>query len=439
MPRLLLLLLAVAAFPLRAQSVTLAIAGGRVLDGYGGPPIENGVILVSGERITAVGPASAVAIPPGVRVIDANGMTVMPGLIDMHVHLQILGHGDYKRWNDLYGARTAELVMPIAAKQLLSAGVTTARDLGGPLDDILAVKRRIERNEIPGPRLFVSGPFIQHAPYEEYERPFRWGVTGAEDARAKVQRLIAAGVDVIKLIDQDQMTDAEVAAVVETAHAGGRPVVAHAHRMEEIRRGLRFGVDNFEHTGLGTAPGYPEDILQGLRERNTALYWTPTISPLYTMYQSGQFFPERLDDPAWRVGMPADMATEIRRSLDAIPNLPYYALFPSRIPLLPGKFRQLRETGVRLLIGTDAGIPANFHNDATWREMVKWSELGVPAMEIIQAATLWPARALRAETRLGVLAPGRYADVIAVRGDPLTDMTVMRDVRVVIKGGSRVR
>lgn len=439
MHRLTLLLVALIALPLRSQGVTLAITGGRILDGYGGPPIENGVILVAGDRITAVGPASAVAIPTGARVIDANGMTVMPGLIDMHVHLQILGHGDYKRWNDLYGVRTADLVMPVAAKQLLSAGVTTARDLGAPLDAIVAVKRRIERNEIPGPRLFVSGPFIQHAPYEEYERPFRWGVSGAEDARAKVQRLIAAGVDVIKLIDQDQMTDAEVAAVVETAHAGGRIVVAHAHRMEEIRRGLKFGVDNFEHTGLGTAPGYPEDILQGLRERNTALYWTPTISPLYTMYQTGQFFSERLDDPAWRDGMPADMAAEIRRSLDAIPHLPYYALFPSRIPLLPHKFRQLRETGVRLLIGTDAGIPANFHNDATWREMVKWSELGVPSMEIIQAATLWPARALRAEDRLGVLAPGRYADIIAVRGDPLTDMTVMRDVRVVIKGGSRVK
>lgn len=432
-------LLVAAALPLHAQSVTLAVTGGRILDGYGGPPIENGVILVAGDRITAVGPASAVTVPAGVRVVDANGMTVMPGLIDMHVHLQILGHGDYKRWNDLYGTRNADLVMPIAARQLLNAGVTTARDLGAPLEDIIAVKRRIERNEIPGPRLFVSGPFIQHAPYEEYERPFRWGVSGADDARAKVQRLIDAGVDVIKLIDHDQMTDDEIRAVVQTARAAGKPVVAHAHRMEEIRRGLRFGVDNFEHTGLGTAPGYPEEILQQLRERNTSLYWTPTISPLYTMYQTGQFFPERLDDPSWRDGMPDGMSSEIRRSLDAIPHLPYYALFPSRIPLLPGKFRQLRESGVRLLIGTDAGIPANFHNDATWREMVKWSELGVPAMEIIQSATLWPARALRAEERVGVLAPGRYADIIAVRGDPLTDMTVMRDVRIVIKAGSRVR
>jgi imidazolonepropionase-like amidohydrolase len=439
MRRLSLLLALVVSPVVHAQSVTLAVTGGRILDGYGGPPIENGVILIAGERITAIGPAGAVTIPAGVSTIDANGMTVMPGLIDMHVHLQILGHGDYKRWNDLYGTRNADLVMPIAARQLLSAGVTSARDLGAPLDDIIAVKRKIERNEIPGPRLFVSGPFIQHAPYEEYEKPFRWGVSGAEDAKAKVQRIIAAGADLIKLIDQDQMTEAEIAAVVQTAHAAGKPVIAHAHRMEEIRRGLRFGVDNFEHTGLGTAPGYPEEILQQLREKNSSLYWTPTISPLYTMYHTGQFFPERLDDPSWREGMPAEMATEIRKSLDAIPHLPYYALFPSRIPLLPAKFRQLRETGVRMLIGTDAGIPSNFHNDATWREMVKWVELGVPPMETIQAATLWPARALRAEDRIGVLAAGRYADIIAVRGDPLTDMTVMRDVRVIVKGGARVK
>jgi hypothetical protein len=209
--------------------------------------------------------------------------------------------------------------------------------------------------------------------------------------------------------------------------------------MEEIRRGLRFGVDDFEHTGLGTAPGYPEDILQGMRERNSSLYWTPTISPLYTMYAAGQSFGERLDDSAWRDGMPKEMADEIRRSLSDIPHLPYYALFPSRIPLLPHKFQQLKASGVRLLIGTDAGIPSNFHNDATWREMVKWVELGVSPMETIQSATLWPARALRAEDRIGVLAEGRFADVIAVRGDPLSDMTVMRDVKVIVQGGKRIK
>lgn len=331
---------------LQAQAPTLAIVGGRIIDGYGGPPIENGVVLVSGERITRVGREGDVPVPAGATVVDANGMTVMPGLIDMHVHLHILGHGDYKRWDELYGTRDATVVMPIAARQLLNAGVTTARDLGARLDDILAVKRRIAAGEIPGPRLFVSGPFIQHAPYEEYEKDFRWGVNGAEDARTKVQRIIDAGVDFIKLIDQDQMTREEVRAVVETAHRNGKPVVAHAHRMDEIRVGLDAGVDGFEHTGLGTAPGYAPDVLQRLRERNSGLYWTPTLSPLYTLYETGTLFPERLDDPSWRTYMPPEMATEIRRSLGAITQLPYYALFPSRIPILPQKFAQLRETGV---------------------------------------------------------------------------------------------
>jgi imidazolonepropionase-like amidohydrolase len=427
------------AVPLVAQQPTLALAGGRVLDGYGGIPIENGVILLSGERIIAIGTEGELEIPAGVETIRTDGMTVMPGLFDMHVHIHILGHADYRRWDELYGDVAARDVMPIAARQLLMAGVTSARDLGAELDQIIDVRQRIERGEIPGPRLFVSGPFLQRAPYADYEEDLRWGVNGPEDARQKVLRLVAAGVDVIKLIDQDQLTSDEVAAIVETAHRAGKPVIAHGHRMAEIRVGLEHGVDGFEHTGLGTAPGYPEDILVALRERNTALYWTPTISPLYVMQYTGERFPERLDDPRWREFMPQQMADEIRTSLSHIPALPYYALFPSRIPLLPHKFNQIRETGVRLLIGTDAGIPSMFHNDATWREMAKWVELGVPAMQVIQAATLWPARALRVDAELGTLAPGRLADIIAVRGDPLTDMTAMRDVEVVVKGGKRVR
>ncbi len=418
---------------------TLALVGGRILDGFGGPAVEDGVVLIAGDRIVAVGPGSEVEVPGGVEVISTEGMTVLPGLFDMHVHLQILGHGDYERWDELYGGREGDEVMPIAARQLLSAGVTSARDLGGPLEALVDVRRRIDSGQIPGPRLFISGPFLQRAPYEAWQSDYRWGLDGPEDARQKVRRLADAGVDVIKLIDQDRLTDAEVAAVVETAHEEGLPVVAHAHRAEEIRVGLEHGVDNFEHTGLGTAPGYPADVLEALAQRNADLYWTPTVSPLYVMQHTGEVFPERLDDPAWREGMPEAMADEIGASLKYIPRLPYYALFPSRIPLLPKKFRQIGRTGVIRMIGTDAGIPTMFHNDATWREMAKWVELGVAPMEVIQAATIWPARFLGVEDELGALVPGMLADVIAVRGDPLTDMTVLSDVDVVVKDGRRVR
>lgn len=420
-----------------AQQPTLALVGGRVLDGYGGPVLENGTVLVSGERIIAVGPSSDIDVPAGTRIVSTEGMTVMPGLCDMHVHLQLLGHGDYERWDELYGDANEE-VMAIAAGQLLRAGVTCARDLGGPLDELVATKRGIAEGRIPGPRLFISGPFLQRAAYEPWQEDYRWGVNGADDATRKTRRLIDAGVDVIKLIDQDQLTSEEVAAIVETAHAAGLPVVAHAHRMEEIRVGLEHGVDNFEHTGLGTAPGYPPDVIQALSELNSAMWWTPTISPLYIMQYTGEIFPERLDDPSWRVGMSEEMSDEIRASLQDIPHLPYYALFPSRIPLLPVKFGQLRETGVRMLIGTDSGIPSMFHTDSTWREMVKWVELGVPAMEVIQSATLWPARFLGQDADFGTVEVGKLADLIVVPGDPLTDMGVLRQPVVVVKGGEVV-
>src|SRR6266508_5914392 len=123
-----------------AQQPTLAVVGGRIIDGYGGPPIENGVILIAGERITAVGRRSDIAVPAGVKVISTEGMSVLPGLADMHVHLMILGHADYEYWDTTYQKRFRDELMPAAAKQLLLAGVTTARDLGAPLDDILAVK-----------------------------------------------------------------------------------------------------------------------------------------------------------------------------------------------------------------------------------------------------------------------------------------------------------
>jgi imidazolonepropionase-like amidohydrolase len=175
--------------------------------------------------------------------------------------------------------------MPAAARQLLMAGVTSARDLGAPLAESIAIREAISRGEIPGPTLYVSGPFLQHAPYPGTEA-FRWGVSGPEDARVKVRRLAEAGVDVVKLIDQDQMTLAELEAVVDEAHRNGLPVVAHGHRPEEIRRGVAVGVDNFEHSGLATAPEYPPDVIAAIRERTAQmnlgpLYWTPTIEGLF--------------------------------------------------------------------------------------------------------------------------------------------------------------
>ncbi len=418
---------------------TLALVGGRIIDGYEGRPIEDGVVLIAGNRIVAVGTRAQVAVPPGIPTIDTRGMSVLPGLADMHVHLMILGHGDYEHWDTAYRSRFRAEIMPAAAKQLLTSGVTFARELGGPLEDLLDVKRRIEAGEIPGPRLFISGPFIQHKPYNDYEKEFRWGVNGAADARAKVQKIVDAGVDVVKLIDQDQMTEDEVRAVVETAHKAGRPVVAHAHREDEIRIGLKYGVDSFEHTGLATEPGYPEDILQGLRKRNQTLGWCPTIEGLFLSEYTADGFPERLNDPRWQEGLAPDLVRDIRESLRNIGGLPYFQLVRRRIPTLANKFRQLRESGVTLLVGTDSGIPGNFHTDSTWRELATWVDLGMTPMQAIAGATRWPAAWLKREKDFGTLAPGRYADIIAVKGDVLKHIDLLQRVDLVIKNGVRIR
>ena len=426
-----------------AQTRTTALVGGTLIDGHGGPPIRNSVIIIEGKRIRAVGALGTLAVPPGAQVISTEGMSVLPGLWDMHVHLMINGHSDYTHWDRTYPSLFERVIMPASAKQLLLAGVTSARDLGGPLEASLNVRNAINTGTMTGPTLYVSGPFIQHAPYPGTEL-FRWGVTGPADAREKVRRLATAGVDVIKLIDQDQMTVEEVRAVVDEAHRLNKPVIAHSHRPEEIRRGLQAGVDGFEHTGLATAPEYPPDIINAIRERAAQgargpLYWTPTIEGLFN-YEYVRDNPEKLDDPSWHVGLPDSIIADIRQSLKHCDRLPYFQMTPARRPTLTRKFQQLREAGVVVLVGTDSGIPGKFHSQSTWNELDVWvNRLGVDAMTAIRAATYWPAVAMKVDRDYGTIAEGKFADIIAVRGDVLRYIDLLQDVDLVIKHGERVK
>jgi imidazolonepropionase-like amidohydrolase len=442
--RTLVMLSCAAALHLGAQSrATLALVGGTLIDGHGGPPLANSVILVDGQRITAVGQVGRLAVPAGARTVSTEGMYVLPGLWDMHVHLMLAGHGNYAHWDSVYPPKLETEIIPATARQTVLAGITSVRDLGSPLEPMLRVRDRINRGEIPGPTIYASGPFIQHAPYPGTEA-FRWGVTGADDARAKVRRLAEAGVSVIKLIDQDEMTMDEVRAVVDEAHKHRLPVVAHAHRPDEIRRGLAAGVDDFEHTGLATAWEYPADIVDGLRARaalgnQPPLFWTPTIDVL-TNFDVRRDEPEFVDDPAWHLGLSDATVRDVRASLARLDTLTYYRFVPNRKPTLANKFRQLRESGVRLLIGTDAGVPANFHGPATINEMITWVRTyGVDPMDVIRAATFWPAVAMNVERDNGTVALGKYADIIAVRGNPLRDIEVLRRVDVVVRRGQVVK
>ena len=422
---------------------TVALVGGRLIDGFGGPPLANSVILIEGERITAVGSVGSLAVPPDAEVISTEGMSVLPGLWDCHVHTMLLGHSNYEHWDKTYPTRFGSEIMPAAAQQLLMAGVTSARDLGAPLKESIEVRERIKRGDIPGPTLYVSGPFLQHEPYPGTEQ-FRWGIKGVADAKAKVKQLADAGVNIIKLIDQDQMTPDEVKAIVDEAHARKLPVVAHGHRPEEIRRGLAAGADCFEHTGLATSPGYPDDVLKALAERTAKmslgpLFWCPTIEG-FINYEHLIGNPEQLDDPAWQVGVPADIVADIKRSLAQPGQLAYYQITPLRAKTVKNKFKQLQDAGVVLLVGTDSGIPMKFHSNSTWHELDAWvNHLGVDAMTALRAATYWPAVQMKVDKDYGSVSAGKFADIIAVKGDVLRHIDVLQRVDVVLKHGKRYK
>ncbi len=437
-------LLAISFAPLAAQSSgTKALVGGTLIDGYGGPPLRHSVIIIQGERIQAVGQVGTLPIPPGAEIIPTDGMSVLPGLWDMHVHTMLDGHSDYAHWDKTYPPQLESVIMPASAKQLLLAGVTSARDLGGPLEASLHVRDAIKAGKIPGATLYVAGPFIQHEAYPGTDY-FRWGVHGADDARDKTRKLAQAGVDCIKLIDQDEMAMDEVQAVVDEAHRNKLMVVAHAHRPEEIRRGLKAGVDDFEHTGLALASEYPADIIAALRERTARgnippLYWTPTVQVLYN-YDYIREHPESLDDTRWHEGLPPSIISDIRESLRHIDQLDYFRMVPPRKPTLKRKFQQLRESGVLMLIGTDSGVPTQFHTQTTWNELDVWVRvMGVDPMDAIRAATFWPAVAMKADRDVGTVTPGKYADIVAVHGDVLKYIDLLQNVNLVIKHGVRYK
>ncbi|MEM6410763.1 MAG: amidohydrolase family protein [Pseudomonadota bacterium] len=424
-----------------ADAQKKALVGGTLLDGLGGPPIYDSVILVDGDRIEEVGNQDSLQIPDGYEVISTEAMTVMPGLWEMHAHLMLNGHSNYAHWDRTYVDRLEDEIMPASAVQLLLAGVTTARDLGAPLEPSLSVREQIASGEIPGPRLFVSGPFIQKQVYPGTEA-FRWGVDGPRDAARKVNRLADAGVDIIKLIDHDLMTREEAEAVVDTAHERGLIVVGHSHKPDEIRIGLEIGIDNFEHTGLTTAPEYPADIMDALRERTARgriaggpLYWTPTIEGLWN-YEETRANPEELDTDCWHRGLEPDTIADIEASIQYPNRLDYFQLTPRRRPTLQRKFAQLREAGVVQLIGTDSGIPLKFHCQSTWNEIDIWTRImGVPFMEVLQAATYWPSKLMGVEDEWGTIVPGRYADIIAIEGDVTRYPALLQRVDFVMKGG----
>jgi imidazolonepropionase-like amidohydrolase len=420
-----------------AQTRGIALAGGTLIDGSGGEPVRNSVVLIRNDKIERVGTVGTLPIPEGYERISTEGMTVLPGLWDLHVHLIYGGHPDLFYWLRTYESEFEDLTMPAAAQQMLNAGVTSARDLAAPTSAVLAIKERVESGELPGPTIYTSGsgllpgetgPALPHAAL----------FSGAADAARKTRELAEAGVDVIKIFGAEGRPVDEIRAVVETAHSLGLQVTAHGRTDAEIRVGLAAGVDEFQHIGTDTAE-LPPDIVEAIRRRiesGTPLYWSPTIGAEANKLKLARDF-EYLESPRNFAGLPPRLAQDVRASLDALGPSPLPA---NLMRTLKRKVEQLQELGVTLVSGSDEGTFGQPAGDALWRDLDAWiRDFGLQPMAAIKWVTADAAAYMGAAEQVGTIHEGKYADVIAVEGNPLEYISVLRDPAVVLKRGQRIR
>ncbi len=434
---------ALAAGTASASDGPLVLAGGTLLDGYGGPPLYDSVVVIEGDRVAAVGTVGGISIPDDAEVVSTEGMTVLPGLWDLQVRLARLGHGDDQRWAETYLPIAERVVMPLAATELLAAGVTSARILDAPLEAVVSVRDRIRDKRIPGPTLFVTGPQLGKSrdPREALEQ---WQVEGDVEARARVARMAAAGADYVLLAEAGFWKARELEAAVNEARARNLLVFAVADRPESIERGLAAGVDGFMGLDRSVAAALSDELVEAIRERATdagrrPLSWSPAISALLN-YEDLRRNPEPLDDPRAVEGMPPLIAADILTSLRPLDRVGWYEMPASRAPHLCTRVGQLAGAGVSLVVGSDSGAPAHLHSRAVWQEIDYWvRRCGLDAAQAIRAATHDAAAALRVEHESGTVTPGKYADVIAVRGDVLRNPALLQRVEMVFRHGQRYR
>jgi imidazolonepropionase-like amidohydrolase len=429
-----------------SQGRPLALVGGTLLDGTGGAPLRDSVVLIRGERIEKIGTTASLPVPNGYETVSTEGLTVLPGLWDLHVHLMYAGHPDVRHWFDTYTPQFERVIMPASAEQMLMAGVTTVRDLAAPPQPILAVKKRIANGEIPGPTLYVAGPALTKGANPNAVQT--WNVSGVADAKVKTSQLVDAGVDWIKVINAEQLTPEEMKAIVDESHARGRKVAAHAFSEAEIRQGLLAGVDDFQHVRTQT-PEYPPDIVALIRERvrnGPPLYWTVTAGgngQLNAEYLASN--PEFLDDPANFIGLPRPIVDDVRKGIAVRTQAAARGGRPLQSQdeinaIVKRKLAQIRELGVQIVFGTDVGSWGEVTGQATWMEADLWvRELGTDPMTVIRAMTLDAARVMGADRESGSITEGKFADVVVVRGDPLRHIDVLREPRIVIKHGRRFK
>lgn len=438
------------AAPPARDAVTLAIVGGRLIDGFGGAPVDDSVILVAGDRIVSVERVGVRPVPGSAKVVDARGMTVMPGLWESHGHLQHVGEGTPTEFPVKFRERLPE-VMANVARVSLMAGITTFRDTGGPLDEQQALRAAIERGEKPGPRLFLAGPILNQRNRNQPATPGDDYVGTPDEARAAAERLVARKVDQIKVYgfwDQPVLEE-----ITRVAHRAGIGVDADVRHVEAYRTAIRAGVDRLHHVFTADPlSDYSDDdmrlLVRGERPVGSGPsaniirgpYIVPTIE-MRNAYARALQFPAVKDTSRLKELLPADLYDYVRQTIDQPSAIPWGIGAIERVRVARRKLQRFIEAGGReqIVAGCDAGAPLNFHSPLP-REVANLTEAGLTPMEAIQAATLRPAQMQGVDSKLGTVSVGKLADIIVVDGDPLQDIWLLqRGIVHVIKGGVVVR
>lgn len=407
-----------------ATPTSVLVKAGRLVDVRAGSVLTNQAILIEGERIKEVGPAATVTphAPSGAKVVDLGGVTVLPGLIDCHTHITS-DPGDYYQQLFRRSAIDEAVIAHVYARRTLDAGFTTVRNVGAAEFIDVALRNAIDQGLVPGPRMLVStiplsatgghGDVNGFSPYLRFDG-FSGIANGVDEIRSKIRFEIKYGADLIKVLASagvlseeesvggPQYTQEELNAVVQEAAMWGKKVAAHAHGAEAIKRAVRAGVASIEHGSL-----IDDEGIRLMKERGTYLvadiYNDDYIIAEYTRLG----FPQKIIDKERLVG-------RAQRE----------------------NFQKAVRAGVKIAYGTDAGVYPHGWNAKQFAHMVRW---GLTPMQAIQAATVSAADLLGWADRVGAIEPGKYADLIAVSGDPLQDVTVLERVGFVMKGGQVVK
>jgi imidazolonepropionase-like amidohydrolase len=398
----------------------ISIDADRMIDGRGGPPVEPARVVIQGERITAAGPADRIKAPESARRISLGARTLLPGLIDAHVHL--------KGWRSSNPDDVLVTPHPLAAlraaadcRKLLHAGFTTVRDCGGCLGPHL--RDAIAAKEIPGPRILTAyrglsqTGRVKKVTWALDITPLRQEVDGVDDCVRVVREQIGLGADLIKVSitgrvyapqsdpGQTAYTSEEIQAIVNEAHRMGRRVAAHAQATQGIKNGILGGVDSIEH-GIYL----DEEACQWMRERHTVL--VPTLAYFYRIATLGE-----------GLGSPAYAVRKAKEVVDA--HMKSFAL--------------AMRMGITIGMGTDFEGSELFPHGENGVEFNLMVEGGMAERDVIVAATATNAAILGIEQKVGTLETGKLADLIAVPGNPLKQISALRQVEFVMQEGRIAR